>query len=338
MKKWYWTGALVCIVVCSFNAASFSGETIKMQLVDCRKIWDKAPHNAFTDLIRFKGKWFCTFREGKAHVSKDGRLRVIMSSDGQKWESAALITSETEDLRDAKLDYGPEGTLVLCGAGVDKRNKPQVLTSYIWTSPDGITWSKPIAVCQKDEWLWRITGNKGVYYGIAYDCKSIWKGKKKNYIRLYSSKDCVKFTPVGKALRSGKDYSNESEIVFHNDTAYCLLRRDMNTNATALWGVSRPPYTAWEWNDLNVKIGGPAMIRLNNGKFLAVLRLYNKTRTSVCVIDPDKLTLTESVKLPSGGDTSYAGIVLEKDTLWISYYSSHEKKTCIYLARVKISQ
>jgi hypothetical protein len=41
---------------------------------------------------------------------------------------------------------------------------------------------------------------------------------------------------------------------------------------------------------------------------------------------------------PSGGDCSYAGIAqgTEPGTLLVSYYSSHEGKTSIYLARVRI--
>ena len=40
--------------------------------------------------------------------------------------------------------------------------------------------------------------------------------------------------------------------------------------------------------------------------------------------------------LPSGGDTSYAGMVWHADLLWVSYYASHEGKTAIYLARMKL--
>jgi len=67
------------------------------ELVEVRKIWDRAPHNAFTDLVRFKGKWFCVFREGTAHVSPDGALRVITSKDGKDWVSAALLTQPKAD-------------------------------------------------------------------------------------------------------------------------------------------------------------------------------------------------------------------------------------------------
>ena len=71
----------------------------KLTLVESLRIWDQAPHNAFTDLVRFKDRWFCVFREGQGHVSPDGALRVITSADALAWESAALITSTDSDLK-----------------------------------------------------------------------------------------------------------------------------------------------------------------------------------------------------------------------------------------------
>jgi hypothetical protein len=68
-----------------------------------------------------------------------------------------------------------------------------------------------------------------------------------------------------------------------------------------------------------------------------VTRLYDGgTRTSLSWLDPQNAKLTEALKLPSGGDTSYAGMVLHERQLWISYYSSHEGKSSIYLAKVKL--
>ena len=68
------------------------------------------------------------------------------------------------------------------------------------------------------------------------------------------------------------------------------------------------------------------------------MRIDGQTRTSLCRIDPGAGTLTECLRLPSGGDTSYAGLVLQDGLLWVSYYSSHEEKTAIYLARIKIKK
>ena len=46
--------------------------------------------------------------------------------------------------------------------------------------------------------------------------------------------------------------------------------------------------------------------------------------------------VTPQLILPSGGDCSYPGMVWHDDLLWVSYYSSHEGKGSIYLARVKV--
>jgi hypothetical protein len=79
------------------------------------------------------------------------------------------------------------------------------------------------------------------------------------------------------------------------------------------------------------------MIRLDDGRFLAGVRLYDdQARTALCWIDPEAGTVTEALTLPSGGDTSYAGMALHGGLLWISYYSSHQGKTSIYLATVKL--
>jgi hypothetical protein len=166
----------------------------------------------------------------------------------------------------------------------------------------------------------------------------------------YSGKDksgCLYRTSDGKtwevildnAYPEPETYPNESSLVFEeNGKAYCLLRRDKGP-LTGLLGISHPPYTEWEWKAMGERIGGPKMIQLSEGRFLAAVRLYDeKVRTSLCLVDPAGASLTEYLVLPSGGDTSYAGMVEDHGELWISYYSSHEEKTAIYLARVRIQK
>ena len=88
---------------------------------------------------------------------------------------------------------------------------------------------------------------------------------------------------------------------------------------------------------MGVRIGGPHMIRLPDGRIVAATRLYDgSTRTSLSWLDPEAGTLEEFIKLPSGGDTSYPGLVYHEGVLWVSYYSSHEGKTAIYLAQVRL--
>ena len=306
----------------------------KATLVDQRLIWNEAPHNAFTNLIRYKDEWFCVFREGQGHVSPDGALRVIVSKDGEEWESAARITSDTADLRDAQICVTPEGKLMLSGAAAlhDKSIAHHRTMAYF--SDDGRTWTDGVQIGEDDLWLWRVSWHGDSAYGIGYTTGDKWPHR---FTRLYKSDDGINFDIHVDKLRD-EEYSNESCIVFtEDDTAYCLLRRDQKAplETNGLLGTSKPPYKDWSWQDLGAKIGGPCMIQLPNGRFVAAVRLYdNKTRTGLCWVDPDEGTLTEFLSLPSGGDTSYPGMVWHDDILWVSYYSSHEGKTSIYLAKV----
>jgi hypothetical protein len=303
-----------------------------LELMESRKIWDQSPHNAFTDLIRFNENWYCVFREGKGHVSPDGALRVITSKDGVNWESSALITSEDSDLRDAKITVTPDGQLMLAGAEAMNHPKDYKHQSLAWFSEDGKKWSKGYDIGVRDNWLWRITWHKDKAYGFGYGTKSHNRG-----IRLFESKDGKQFETLIEKAKINGTYPNETSMVFlKDDTCYCLVRQDGKPN-TGVIGIAKPPYTDWTWKNLNCRIGGPHMIRLPNGHFLTAVRLYDRpVRTSLCWLDPEKGHLTEALKLPSGGDTSYAGLVWHEDLLWVSYYASHEGKTSIYLAKVKV--
>jgi hypothetical protein len=301
------------------------------ELLVVQKIWDSAPHNAFTDLIRFDGRWFCAFREGRAHVSPDGALRVITSADGKQWESAALIKAVDGDLRDAKLTITPARRLMLTAAKAFAANQKQSHQSLAWFSTDGKQWSEPSEIGDPDYWLWRTTWHNGAAYSIGYGCR-----EDNHWVRLYKSTDGKQFETL-KSKLFDEGYPNETSLVFlPDDRCYCLLRRDGEPSA-ALLGTATPPYTEWEWKDLGKRIGGPHMIRLPDGRLVAAVRLMDgKTRTALCWLDPQAGTLTEFLSLPSGGDSSYAGLVWHDGLLWVSYYSSHEGKTSIYLAKVRL--
>src|ERR1044072_1818689 len=146
--------ALVRLLLLGVTAYPAAAADNKVELLEVRKIWDRAPHNAFTDLVRFKGSWFCVFREGAAHVSPDGALRVITSKDGKDWVSAALLTQTNADLRDAKIVVTPENQLMLSGAGALHQPAPFKHQSLAWFSNDGREWSAPINIGDPNAWLW----------------------------------------------------------------------------------------------------------------------------------------------------------------------------------------
>src|SRR6187402_3805582 len=90
------------------------------EVVSVKKIWDRAPHNGFTDLIRFKDQFFCCFREGLDHVGGDGVIRILASRDGEAWEDCAGVAEQGVDLRESKLEITPDGRqlYLLCGGSI----------------------------------------------------------------------------------------------------------------------------------------------------------------------------------------------------------------------------
>lgn len=314
--------------ICLLAVTAGLAQAPRPQLLEARMIWDAGGHNAFTGLVQFRGRWFCVFREGKSHVSPDGAIRVITSCDGAQWRPVALITAPGADLRDPKLTVSPDHRLMLSAASVVHQPAGTALHTVAWTSANGADWSQPREIGEANFWLWRITWFRKMAYGVGYSTAG------QPSIRLYQSPDGVQFDPLVPNLYDQGE-PNETSLLFAKDSsALCLLRRDAGN---ALLGASRPPYRDWTWKDLGKKLGGPHMLRLPDGRIVAAGRLHDdKVRTGLCWLDPAAGTLTEFLALPSGGDTSYPGLVFSKGVLWVSYYASHEGKTSIYLAKVRL--
>lgn len=299
-------------------------------ILEVRKIWEAAPHNAFTDLTRFDGRFVCVFREGSSHVSPEGAVRVLVSADGREWTSAARLTMADADLRDPKVVVTPNGRLMLTAAAARHQADKTTHQTMAWFAATPERWGEPVAVGETNFWLWRVTWRGDACYGIGYDTLG------EHSIRLYRSQDGRQFDTLVPDLFD-RERPNETSLVFLPDgTGLCLLRRDGDPGH-GLLGRARPPYTEWTWQDVGTKIGGPHLLALPDGRLVAAVRLYDgKVRTSLAWIEPASGKLTEFLALPSGGDTSYAGLVWHEAALWVSYYSSHEGKTAIYLARVKL--
>lgn len=304
------------------------------ELVSVKRIWDEAPHNAFTDLVHFHDEWLCVFREGKAHVSPDGALRVIASKDGERWTSVAVLKSAKGDLRDAKIAITPDGKLMLNGALALAQPATARHQSIAWFSTDGRNWDEGHEIGDPDFWLWRVTWQGNNAYAVGYNTD---KDRKKRFLRLYRSEDGKRFETLVPKLFAEHSPGENTLRFLQDGTCLCLVRRDLAPHS-ALLGTAKAPYQDWRWQDLGLRIGGPNFIQLPDGRFVAACRLHDgETRTSLLWLEPMSGKLTEFLKLPSGGDCSYAGLVWHDNLLWVSYYSTHEQKTSIYLAKVRLS-
>ncbi len=315
----------------SFGAAGHVGEP-RVELLSLARIWDAAPHNAFTDLIRFQEKWYCSFRESEGHVGGDGKTRILVSADGETWRSATLLEEAGIDLRDPKLCVTPDGRLMCVMGGSVYRGKDflgrQPRVSF---STDGLDWSAPERILEEGDWLWRVTWHKNRAYGITY--KLFEKNQPERILELTTSEDGIRFERI--AFLNVPDKPNETTLRFlDDDRMVALVRREGGD--TAGWiGVSAPPYTQWDWKQTAYRLGGPNFIQTPDGRFWAGTRYYGReTGMVLCRMTLDGLE--PALLLPSGGDCSYPGMVWHDGLLWMSYYASHEGKSAIYLAKMRL--
>jgi hypothetical protein len=293
-------------------------------------IWARAPHCAFTDLARHRGTWLCAFREGSAHAFCVGRVRVLSSKDGLSWESAALISERGVDLRDPKFSKAPGGRLeLLMGGSPVKKGQYLGRRPRISSSLDGSSWTPPLAIAEEGDWLWRIDRVAGKSYGISYRLPSprLWTA------HLLESSDGRRYRELVDLRIPGKP--NEATLRFRGKEALALVRREAGSRKAWI-GRSLPPYRSWTWAETRERLGGPNFIVLPGGELLAAARIWRRgvPSTALCAMTPS--ALSPILELPSGGDCGYPGMVLHRARLWISYYSSHEGSSKIYLAQLRL--
>ncbi|MCA9186851.1 MAG: exo-alpha-sialidase [Pirellulaceae bacterium] len=301
------------------------------EIVDVHRIWEAAPHNAFTDLVHWNGALYCAFREGEGHAGDLGKLRVIVSSDGEHWKSAAWLSMEQFDLRDAALSITPDNRLMVLGGAQQQRDGKRETGTFVSFSADGQRFTDPQIVVPPGRWLWRVSWHGDTAYGVSYGAND-----DQPHTELLSTKDGTTYDVVSQNMFDRGGWPTEARVRFDNDgTAYCLQRRDGDDHS-AYFGIAKSPYEQWQWHDLGVRIGGPNFVKIPSGDWIAAGRLYDgKVRTELLYLDVAARHVTPILQLPSGGDTSYPGMLWHDGMLWVSYYASHEGKTSIYLARVR---
>jgi len=311
-------------------------------VLSVQKIWDKAEHNAFTDLVYYHDTWFCTFREADLHEKgSPGAIRIIRSPDGKGWEPCAFFSMTPYDLRDPKLTPTPDGRLMLLIGSITSDAEHKYLTreSLVSFSFDGLKWDPLQPVLRPHDWLWRVTWSRGIAYGVSYRFSNIDNLKEEWLVSLWRSKDGLQYDEI--CLWEIKGRPNETTLrVMPSGEMIALVRRNQRGMRHDLIGTSWPPYDRWKWAEANIHLGGPNFIIADENTMWASGRMmfftpYAYTFKTV-LARMTRTSLQPVLTLPSDGDTSYPGMVLLGNQLWLSYFSSHEDKTSVYVAIVKM--
>jgi hypothetical protein len=314
----------------------------KAQLLSVQKIAADAPHSAFTDIIRFQNLYYVAFRESAAHVGGEGHIRIKLSFDGAKWKDAAIIKEKGTDLRDPKLAITKEGRLIcFMGGSIYEGTNRVGCRPRVATSTDGDNWSPVEKMMNEGDWLWRAVMHptEKVFYGTVYNVHPTTGGPKSEAewsLKLVKSDDGKVWQLVAPFDLKGRPNEATARVLPNGDMM-ALVRRETPGMNKGMLGVAKPPYQQWSWTELSVPLGGPNFIETKDGRLIAGSRGFGATPGAHMILSEMTATgLTPILELPSGGDCSYPGMVYHQDTLIVSYYSSHEGKSAIYVAKVQL--
>ncbi|MCB1232972.1 MAG: hypothetical protein KDN19_22195 [Verrucomicrobiae bacterium] len=149
-------------------------ETPAVKVENVRRVYDNGEHNAFTDLIRWRGRFWLTFRscpDGHS-VNSSSSIRVLASDDAQSWDEVHRFSVARRDTRDPHfLAFGDRLFIYTgtwwSGDGAlprEKYNLNQHLGYAVFTS-DGESWSEPrVLEGTYGHYIWRAAEHEGKAY------------------------------------------------------------------------------------------------------------------------------------------------------------------------------
>ena len=332
------TGIVVFAMLVSINA--LFAQLKKKETVEIKKIWDRAPHNAYSDITFFKGKFYVVFRESEASDQGEGKIRILSSSDGDFWESSGLLAVNGVDLRDPKITYNPKKRLLILAGGVKKDGGETtgIVTYKSLSDPSGARFAEPEPI-ELDEriasdynWLWRLTWYGKVGYGVL--CQTHVEGDEgKTKALLVSTSKGTEYELISELEIPGNP--TEATVRFLTGSEMAILTNMKGEGETAYLGTAKEPYTDWQWDKTELKLEGPNFELIPINKMVVGARLEDENGSYTGLIMGKKgEPYREVMRLPSGGETGHPGLYSIAGYVWMSYHSSHEGKASIYYVRI----
>lgn len=328
--------------------------TPNVAVSNIRRVFYNGEHNAFTDLVRFKERYYLAFRScPDGHmVHPTSSIIILVSDDLQSWEQVHRFSVNLRDTRDPHFLVFKDRLFVYTGTWYSGRTtlprSEYDLNKHLgyaaWTD-DGSDWQSPIMLEGTfGHYIWKANtfGGKAFLCGRRkheFDIRPRGEGPAVESAMLESDDGLIWRTRTLFQEVNG----DETAFQFEPDGSILAIVRRGSSKAQLL--RSKPPYTDWDRRDLDRYIGGPLLTRWGNRWVVGGRRSVSGRgpKTSMCWLVGDNLH--EFAELPSAGDNSYPGFLeLSQTKAVMSWYSSHEKEdsgrsiTAIYMADLTISE
>ncbi len=342
-------------ILAPISDATAADQAPRVKINNVRRAFDNGEHNAFTDMIRWQGKYWLTFRScADGHpISPNGAVIVLSSPDAKIWKEAYRLKVPGRDTRGPHFLAFDEKLFVFIGAiyasdeaepahsGMNRKNFG--CTAF---TADGEIWSETTPLAGTNEYF--------VWGAASHNDKAYLSGRRSK--RVPSTTEEGKFELVGEtALFESSDGLNwKITSVYHQDrgdeTSFLFEPNGDLVAATRRGGPypaqllrSKPPYHEWVHKDFPFFIGGPLIKKWGDYHIVGGRRnSKDGKKTGLWWLVGDELQ-TMAI-LPSGGDNSYPGFAATDDQHGlVSWYSSHETDeageviTAIYVADLEIT-
>ena len=261
------------------------------------------------------------------------------------------------------------------GTGGDR--EPDVsYQSVTWLSRDGRNWSSAYT-CPSgiNTWRWETHWHNGMGYSVGYAGKDVkgtlyrtrdgrnWRALKEGFFGgcpgneasfAFGSDDTAYCLVRDAVLRARTDLRGSDG----HEIAAGQTRKVHGDGLPALGIGKAPYYQQWEWKSLradygpeyggarpcaalfSAPLGGPKLLRLSDGRLLAVGRMLGPDRDdgriTVFRVDPDAGLLT---CLAECDGTTYGGIAEHDGMVWVSFVGKacHRGDWAVRLARVDLN-
>jgi hypothetical protein len=325
-----------------------------VRVASVRRAFHNGEHNAFTDLVRFQGRLYLTFRScPDGHMVFPTASIIIMASDndGQDWQQVHRFSVAKRDTRDPHFLVFRDRLFVYtgtwyCGDGPPKQRDLNEHLGYAAWTTDGSEWHSPVMLeGTYGHYIWRAA----TYGGKAYLCGR----RKREFVRIATPEDdpavqsAILESDDGLVFRYKglfqEEFGDETAFLFEPDGALVAVSRtggNRNAQLVRAPAVDQPVTRL----DLGQYIGGP-LLKKWDGHYLVGGRKTSGGAPQTALHWLVGEQLHEIAELPSGGDNSYPGFVeLAPGRALLSYYSSHERDdagqpvTAIYVAELELAR
>jgi len=202
---------------------------------------------------------------------------------------------------------------------------------------DGERWSEPKAVYDPAFVVWKPVLHNGRVYSAAYTKGDPASGRGRE-ARLIMSEDGLAWKTVSTISTGG----SESESTLHfgpGGRATVFLRQKRGSPQAQIFEAA-PPYTEWKSRTASIsQFAGHSVHTFRDVTYFFTRTMDADTRkagTMIYIYAEGKME--PYCRLPAGGDCAYAEAVEVGDHMLVSYYSSHEGATNVYLAEVPLKE